>query len=136
MRGIIAQAVVDVPLSDTMKTLVGIIGLMVLVITVLTCVLLIKKVFGRTPPLDQEFKKLRSEIYEVSGRVKKEIGKDINELSARTNEVEGEIEEIKLDRERKWQALQGEIHALDIKLAKMMSNVEFIIRRMDRDDGQ
>lgn len=131
MNFLLAQAVVDVPMNDTMKTLIGLIGVMVLVITVLSCVLLIKKVFGRTPPLDAEFKKMRSEIYEVSNRVKKEVGKDISELSARANEIEGEIEEIKIDRERKWQELQREYHELDKKLATLTERIGNLILKLN-----
>ena len=128
--GILAQAVVDVSMSDTMKALAGLIGVMVLIITALSCVLLIKKVFGRTPPLDAEFKKLRSELYEVSNRVKKEVGKDTIELSNRVNEIEGDIEEIKIDRERKWQALTNEYHQLDNKLTRLDERLEQIIKHL------
>ena len=134
MLTLLAETAIDLPLSDTMQSLVGLIGVMTLAITVLTFWLLIKKVFGRNPPLDKEFTKLRSEIYETTNRAKKEMTKDLAVIQSRAEQLETEIEEIKMDRERKWQSLQGEIHALDIKIAKLMSNVEFIIRRMDRED--
>lgn len=124
MRGILAQAVVDVPMSDTTKTLAGLIGVMVLIITVLTCVILIKKVFGRTPPLDAEFKKLRSEFYEKTGSVKKE-------LNHRLDGVEQDIEEIKLDRERKWQELRNEYHALEMQFAKLTGRIEAVLKKIE-----
>jgi hypothetical protein len=132
---LLAQAVTDIPLSDAMKTLVGLIGVMLLGITILTFFLLVKRVFGRTPPLDMEFKKLRTELYETSNRVKKEVGKDISELSNRTNEIENEIEEIKVDRERKWQELRTEYHQLDNKLTRLDERIIQALKHLNRDNG-
>jgi predicted nuclease with TOPRIM domain len=130
LNAIIAQAVLDVPMSDTLKTLIGLIGIMVLIITVLTCVLLIKRVFGRTPPLETEFKKLRSEIYETSNRAKKELTKDISDLNERSEKIENEIEEIKLDRERKWNELRKEYHGLELTIAKMLGRFDEVLNQL------
>jgi chorismate synthase len=135
MMPLLAQTTMEIPMPDTMKTLIGLIGIMTLGITVLTFVTLVKKVFGRTPPLEAEFKKIRSELYEVSNRTKKEVAKDISALSGRADSIEGEIEDIKLDRERKWQEIRNEYHQLDNKLAMMSGRLEFIIRKLDRDSG-
>jgi hypothetical protein len=136
MTAMLAQTAIDIPLSDTMKTVVGLIGVMTLGITILTFVTLVKKVFGRTPPLDKEFAKLRAEFYEVNGRTKKAIEKDLAASAHRMDGIDQEIEEIKVDRERKWAQLQNEIHALDLKLANMLGRVDFLIRKIEQDHGE
>lgn len=135
MIPMLAQTTMEIPMPETMKVIVGLIGVMTLGITVLSFVILVKKVFGRTPPLEAEFRKIRSELYEVNGRTKKEVAKDISALSIRTDSIEVEIDDIKLDRERKWQELRTEYHQLDNKLAMMSGRLEFIIRKLDRDSG-
>lgn len=121
----------EIPVSDTMKTMLGLIGLMTLGITVLTFVHLVKKTFGRTPPIDDQFKKVRSEIYETTNRAKKEIGKDISALQRRADEITSEIEEIKLDRERKWNELRAEYHTLELTMAKVLGRLEEALKKLD-----
>ena len=122
-HSVLAQATMEIPMSDTLKTLVGLIGVMVLIITVLTCVILVKKVFGRTPPLTDELKKLRSEIYKETGGVRKD-------LTLRMDGVDAEIEEIKIDRERKWKELTGEYHKLDTKIATLTERITNVLSRL------
>jgi hypothetical protein len=120
----LAQAVVDIGKGETLSTLWGLIGIMVLAITVLTFIILIQKVFGRKPPIDKALAALRQEIYHANGSIKKE-------LSKRIDGVEVDVEEIKLDRERKWTQLQTEMKSLELKFATMTGRIETVLSKLE-----
>ena len=132
---LLGQAVLDVPMSDTMKVLGGLIGVMVLIITALSCVLLIKKVFGRKPSVTKELEQnaasLRKEMYHGLGSAKKEMLGKLSEQGQRITELEELYKEMQLDRERKWNELKQEYHQLDNKLAVMHGRMEFLIKKLE-----
>lgn len=124
----LAQAVVDIPVSDTMKTLLGLIGIMVLAITVLTFVLLCKKVFGRKPSINKELADLEKRLV---GHVAHQKNSALKEMSGRQAEDRRRIEQLEeqyrqmqLDRERKWAELQREMKELSETLSFLRGKFE------------
>ena len=127
----LAQAVVDIPKNAIVETIWGLVGVMVILITILSLVIMIQKVFGRKPPLEKEFSTLRKELYEVNGRTKKALEKEINGQATRIDGVETDLEDIKLDRQRKWEHLTDEMHAIDSKVSHLTGRVEAVLRKME-----
>ena len=125
---ILAQAVVDIPVNDTMKTLLGLIGVMVLAITVLTFWLLCKKLFGRKPPLSKELAELKKEmlghVMHQKNSALKEMGNRHAEHQRRIEQLEEQYRQMQLDRERKWAELQKEIKELSETLSFMRGKFE------------
>jgi hypothetical protein len=69
----LAQTAVNIPLSDTTKTLVGIMGVLTCGLMAMWFVIAWKKLFGQQPPIGEALakleKKLRAEIIESHARV-------------------------------------------------------------------
>lgn len=63
----------EIPLSDTMKTLIGILGVLTAGLMVMWFAIAWKKLFGRRPPIGEELdkleKRLRAELVESHARV-------------------------------------------------------------------
>ena len=69
----LAQTAVDIPLSDTMKTLIGILGVLTAGLMVMWFAIAWKKLFGRRPPIGEELdkleKRMRAELVASHSRV-------------------------------------------------------------------
>ena len=109
----LAQTVIDIPLTDTMKTVVGLIGIITLAVMVLTFVILVNKVFGRKPSIGKELsdhsKALRSELYQVNGHTKKELNARFYALEKRVDAHDARFEELVLANTRQGKEIAHEL---------------------------
>jgi hypothetical protein len=115
MRMILAQ-MPDVPWTVTSKWVWGLMGFLGCVWLVFAVCIQAKRLFGRTPPIQDELerreKKLRGEIMHQKNSALKEMRSVLTPLIARVEKAENDIEEMQLDRSRKWAELQKEIHTI------------------------
>ena len=125
---VLAQANVEVPWRYLPDWLFGLIAFLSVTLLALLVIYYVRKIFGRRPPIDDELdsrdRRLRSEIYHAKNSVLKELG-------SRLARTENEIEEIKIDRERKWTLLTQEYHQLDLKLAHLAGRMEALIEKLE-----
>ena len=109
----LAQTVIDIPLTDTMKTVVGLIGIITLAVMVLTFVILVNKVFGRKPSIGKELSDhsmaLRSELYQVNGHTKKELNARFYALEKRVDAHDARFEELVLANTRQGKEIAHEL---------------------------
>lgn len=131
----LAQTVIDIPLTDTMKTVVGLLGVITLAVMVLTFVILIKKVFGRKPSIGKELsdnsKALRSELYQVNGSTKKELNARFYALEKRVDKQDERFEELQLHLARQFAEARAEYHTLELAVAKLTGRIEALIEKLD-----
>ncbi|HEY5042644.1 MAG TPA: hypothetical protein VIK53_11640 [Verrucomicrobiae bacterium] len=116
----LAQSVVEIPMNDTMKTVVGLLGVMSLGIGVMWFAVLWRKLFGRKPPLAAELdkmeKKLHDEIIESFGR----SYKNSDEARLAVSALRGEVVEAFRDHRAEF---NGRIEKLDEKLGRVSGDV-------------
>ena len=134
MKFLIAQAVIDLPAGQTMKTLWGLIGIMVLAITALTFVLLCKKVFGRKPPIEKALAELEkkmvghvmhqknSALKEMAGRHSTLVAQQ-DDIKARVAKAEADILKIQEDRAESLRRLNKRFERILISLAVIGTKV-------------
>jgi len=124
---------IDAPVNiiATQQTLWGLVGLLAVIYLVFAVVIQAKKLFGRKPAIDDDLKKLRQEIYHSAGKVKKDLNVDFESLEDRFDKIVEDINDIKLDRERKWQQLTAEYHSLDLKLATLTGRIETLLKKLE-----
>ena len=115
---------VEVPWEVTVRWIWGALGALGVVSLVFTVAIQARKLFGRTPPLGDELKSLRGEIYHAKNSVKKELRAEMARDSLRITELEGLYREMQLDRERKWNELQAEYRKLETTLAFIRGKFE------------
>lgn len=123
MKPILSQAVLDTPWKYFPPWLFGFIGFLSVVLLGLMVIYYMRKVFGRKPPIAEEMKGivklLRGEIHREKNSVLKEVGLRLSPLVDRVQKNEDAIEEIQLDRTRKWEALTRSIN-------EVANNVAFL----------
>ena len=114
----------EIPLTDTMKTVIGLIGVITLGIGVLSFVILCQKVFGRKPSISKEMKALRTEIYHTTGAVKKELKELIAAQNKEISDLRELHMEIQIDRKRELKELKDDINELGKTLAFIRGKFE------------
>jgi DNA repair exonuclease SbcCD ATPase subunit len=125
---LIAEINPPVPWSVTGNFVYGLLGLIGVLVLVLTVVEKIKSVFGRKPPLEEEMKgkhkRLFGEIEHAKNSVKKELRAEMAADRQRLNKLEEYYEDMQIDRERKWQELKKDYHALEVSFVKSIARLE------------
>lgn len=111
----------------TLQFIIGLVGLLSIVTLIFGVVLQAKKLFGRNPPIGDDLKNLRSEIYQSKNSLRKEFKESMAKESHRITALEDLYREMQIDRERKWAELQKEYQQLEKTLA-------FIRGRFEQDD--
>lgn len=120
-----AQATTEIPFKFLPPWLYGFLAFLSCVLLVLMVLHYGKKVFGRNPPLDDDLKKLRREIYHATGTVKKELKELIATQAKEITELRDMYFEMQKDRERKWKEL-------DDKFSGLASSLAFIRGKFER----
>jgi TolA-binding protein len=108
----------------TLQVLVGICGLLTLVALVFTVALQARKLFGRTPPINDELEKrdkaLRKMIFASENNLKERL----QETRQRIENLEARYEEMQIDRQRKWEELQRDFQEVRETLAFIRGKFE------------
>jgi hypothetical protein len=121
---ILAQVTSDVPLKYLPPWIYGFIIFLGMVWLILAVIGQLKKQFSRRPPIDDDLKKLRSEIYHAKNSVRKEVAMLISTESKRISELEQEFKDMQMDRARKWVELKEQFHELEKTLAFIRGKFE------------
>jgi hypothetical protein len=121
---ILAQATMDVPWNSFTHWLEGLVGFLSVMLLVILVIYYGRKTFGRRPPIDDDLKKLRSEIYHAKNSVRKEVVALIATESKRIAKLEERYEEMQVDRARKWEELKGQVHDMETTLAFIRGKLE------------
>lgn len=114
---------IDVPLKTLVDSVPNWIAFLFLAALVLVVWNQGKKAFGLKPPLDDQLKQmvttLRGEIHREKNSALKEFKLKLAPIVERVAKSESDIEEIQLDRQRKWEKLTTEIHGIATDVAYM-----------------
>lgn len=121
----------DIQWPQTTQTLVGIVGLLAIISLVFSVVIKSKKLFGRNPPIGDDLKSLRSEIYQSKNSLRKEFREVITKESHRITALEELYREMQMDRERKWKELQTELHEVEITIATLTERVSAVLKKLE-----
>lgn len=132
---ILADVLPPIPWSTTGQWLLGLFAFVAVIGSVLFTINQAKKLFGRTPPLDEELsrkhKKIFGEIEHGKNAVKKELRAEMHAQTERIEKLEERYDELQLDRERKWNTLQKEMHELELKLATFTGRIEQLLKKLE-----
>lgn len=121
----------DIQWPQTTQTLVGIVGLLAIVSLVFSVVIKSKKLFGRNPPIGDDLKSLRSEIYQSKNSLRKEFKESMAKESHRITMLEELYREMQMDRERKWAELQKELHEVEITIAMLTERISSVLQKLE-----
>jgi hypothetical protein len=118
----------DIPLSAFTGWLPGLLAFLFLIALLLTIWNAGKNAFGRRLPIDDELeardKRLHGEIYHAKNSVRKE-------LADRLDKAETAIEDMRLDRERKWKELGVEYSDLKSSVDYMRGRVDALLKKLE-----
>ena len=135
MKFIPLIAEIDVPVSELTHWLPGLIGLLFVVALMLSIWNQGKKAFGRTPPLDDQLKQmvatLRGEIHREKNSALKEYKLKLAPVAARVAKSEEAVLEIQLERQRHWNLMTGQMHALELRFATMTGRIDALLKKME-----
>ena len=94
---------------ETLKTLVGVVGLLMIIWLIMAVALSSKKLFGRRPPIGDELDRLEARLHQ-------EIIESYQRAFMTALEAKSQIEKVRLE-------LDGKIQKLDEKLSKVPGDV-------------
>jgi hypothetical protein len=114
---LLAQIEPDIKWPDTMKVLIGIVGLLSVVWLVLSVAIASKKLFGKHPPIQEELKAVRDEFQAADSALARRIQEE-------TQKRETAIENINIDRARTL----GQLHR---KMNSINRNLYLIAGKLD-----
>lgn len=120
---LLAQANTEIPWQYFPPWLFGFLGFLSVVLLALMVIYYFKKVFGRRPPIDDALKDMvkhfKAELAREKNSVLKEVRLKLEPLVDRVEKIESSLEDIQLDRQRKWEELSKEMHAIAINVAEL-----------------
>lgn len=107
----------NIPWSTTGTFTLGLIAVMTIALLVFQLVIAIKKVFGRTPPMNEELDKRDKAL-------RKMIFASENAMKERLRRLEDLYTEMQSDRIRKWEELKGEISEVSSGIAFIKGEIK------------
>jgi uncharacterized protein (DUF342 family) len=115
----------------TIQFIIGLVGVLSIISLVFGVAIQARKLFGRNPPINDDLKSLRSEIYHSKNSLRKEFKEVLSKESHRITALEELYREMQLDRERKWKELQTELHELEITTATLTERISAVLKKLE-----
>ncbi len=107
---LLADVMPDVPMKVTGAWMLGLLGLLGIVYVVLGVVIQWKKLFGRTPPINEELERRDKRLHQA-------MHDGDTALANRIMGMEERFEELQAERLRNWNELTTKIHTVGLDVA-------------------
>jgi len=135
----LAQTVIDLPLNDTLKWLAGLLGCITVLIAIGTLALIVRKLFGRQPPLTEELQLLEQRLVRVVMHQKTsalhEMGVRHDSLAERLQRTEDELINIQADRADTLRRINARFERVLLGLANIAGQLGTQIPGPGRDEA-
>lgn len=123
MKFLLAQTVVDLPLPETMKWLVGLFGCVTLLISLGTLALIGRKLFGRQPSVTEELQQLERRLVGVvaqqTASSRQEMTVRHGALADRVTKTEADLVQIQVDRANTLRRINARFERVLLGLANI-----------------